>query len=140
MKYKIGYTSLLAAIVAMLLIGEMVQAHPSPKIRRNGHRGHRYNYGVAKRNGLDMSVNEVDGETHRNPSCHETLICGRAHYSSSESRFRPIVNYRKNNKCSCDDGHRCVLTGNKPERKAYVFHCRKKELSNHMYQFPHYRG
>ena len=45
-------------------------------------------------------------------------------------------------RCRCDDGYRCVLTGNMSDRKAYVFHCREREKSQHMYEFPHnqYRG
>ena len=39
-------------------------------------------------------------------------------------------------RCSCNDGYRCVLTGNMSSRSAYVFKCRENEISTNMYPFP----
>jgi len=117
-------------IVTLLLIN--VEAIPSPRIRSM-----RTYQAMAKRNGLSTS-NDNSGH----PSCHESLICGFAYYDTSRARIRPIISYRRSNLCSCDDGYRCVLTGNMSDRKAYVFHCREREESEHMYEFPQnqYRG
>lgn len=117
-------------VITLLLIN--VTAIPSPRIRSM-----RTYQAMAKRNGLTTSNDEP-----QLPSCHESLICGFAYYDTSRSRIRPIVSYRRSNLCRCDDGYRCVLTGNMSDRKAYVFHCREREKSEHMYEFPQnqYRG
>ena len=41
-----------------------------------------------------------------------------------------------NCRCTCDSTHRCVLTDNWQDRRAYVFQCRNRESSNHMFPFP----
>jgi len=126
---KITVSIFAAILVTLLLIN--VEASPSPRIRSM-----RAQYRMSKR--TENSINTDDAH----PSCHESLICGFAYYDTSRSRIRPIISYRRSNLCSCDDGHRCVLTGNMSDRKAYVFHCREREKSEHMYEFPqnHYRG
>jgi len=129
LKNNITFAILAAVFVTLFLIN--VNAVPSPRIRSM-----RTYQAMAKRNGL------VRNEESPHPSCHESLICGFAYYDTSRSRIRPIISYRRSNLCSCDDGYRCVLTGNMSDRKAYVFHCREREKSEHMYEFPQnqYRG
>ena len=46
--------------------------------------------------------------------------------------FTTIIIYR----CICDEGHRCVLTNNLSDRKAYVFKCRSLKQSENMFPFP----
>lgn len=86
------------------------------------------------------SSNEVEQMDHRNrrASCRQHIPCGFAYYrtSNTSSRFRPIIKYDQNYLCSCDEGMSCVLTDNRSERKAYVFHCRRSEQSRHMFLFP----
>jgi len=122
---------IIAILVAVFLTLFFVNVDASPRIRSM-----RTYQAMAKRNGL------VRNDDSPHPSCHESLICGFAYYDTSRSRIRPIISYRRSNLCSCDDGYRCVLTGNMSDRKAYVFHCREREKSEHMYEFPQnqYRG
>jgi len=121
----------LAIFAAVFLTLFIINVDASPRIRSM-----RTYQAMAKRNGL------VRHDESPHPSCHESLICGFAYYDTSRSRIRPIISYRRSNLCSCDDGYRCVLTGNMLDRKAYVFHCREREKSEHMYEFPQnqYRG
>lgn len=42
--------------------------------------------------------------------------------------------------CSCDGGYDCVLTDNRPDMDMYMFHCRQKDRSGHMFKFPNSRG
>jgi len=65
-------------------------------------------------------------------SCHATSFCGLAYYDASYN----IKSYRKNKRCSCDEGYRCVLTNNLSDRNAYVFKCRLRSQSENMYMFP----
>jgi len=124
MKFESVSTATLFAVMLATLMLVSVQA--SPRIRAM-----RHFQAVTKRNGSSSG-----SSSYSQPSCHESLICGFAYYDTSRSRIRPIISYRKNNLCSCDDGYRCVLTGNMSDRKAYVFHCRDREKSGHMYEFP----
>ena len=39
-------------------------------------------------------------------------------------------------RCDCDEGSHCVLTDNWQDRRAYVFHCRERDNSSHMFPFP----
>jgi hypothetical protein len=136
MKFESGFSvTILAAMVATVMVMS-VQAIPNPRIRSM-----RNYQSVSKRNGININ-NNLEGTTNPQPSCHESLICGFAYYDTTNRRVRPIVSFRKNNLCSCDDGYRCVLTGNMSDRKAYVFHCREELASRHMYEFPsnHYGG
>jgi len=64
--------------------------------------------------------------------CEETQMCGVALYDLSHR----ITEYKRNARCSCNDGYRCVLTGNMSSRSAYVFKCRENEISTNMYPFP----
>jgi len=121
------------AIFAVVIMSfYLANVEASPRIRSMRAQ---YQY-MSKRNGNSIDTNDA------HPSCHESLICGFAYYDTSRSRIRPIISYRRSNLCRCDDGYRCVLTGNMSDRKAYVFHCREREKSQHMYEFPHnqYRG
>lgn len=135
MSFKsVSAVTIFAAITATLMVIS-VQAMASPRIRAM-----RHYQAMSKRNG---NVNNDALGSYTQPSCHESLICGFAYYDTSRSRIRPIISYRRSNLCSCDDGYRCVLTGNMSDRKAYVFHCREREKSGHMYEFPQggqYRG
>jgi len=80
-------------------------------------------------------------------SCHLHIPCGFAQYgiprhlgsSSRSSRFKSIFKYTRSY-CSCDSGYNCVLTDNRRDMDMYMFHCRQKELSGHMFKFPNSRG
>jgi len=80
-------------------------------------------------------------------SCHMHIPCGFAQYgiprhlgsSSRSSRFKSIFKYTRSY-CSCDSGYNCVLTDNRRDMDMYMFHCRQKELSGHMFKFPNSRG
>ena len=41
--------------------------------------------------------------------------------------------------CECDEGYSCVLTDNRPDMDMYMFHCRAREASGHMFRFPNSR-
>lgn len=129
---RLPTVSIFTAIVVTLMI---ISVETSPRIRAM--RGYQ---AMSKRNGINVNSNRLGSNTQ--PSCHESLICGFAYYDTSTSRIRPIISYRRSNLCRCDDGYRCVLTGNMSDRRAYVFHCREREKSEHMYEFPRnrYRG
>lgn len=80
-------------------------------------------------------------------SCHQHIPCGFAQYglprrlgsdSSRSSRFKPIFKYTRSY-CGCDDGYSCVLTDNRPDMDMYMFHCRAREASGHMFRFPNSR-
>jgi len=73
-----------------------------------------------------------DTESTSLESCRESLVCGHAYYDVSFT----ITSYRRSNRCICDEGHRCVLTNNLSDRKAYVFKCRSFEQSENMFPFP----
>jgi len=81
-------------------------------------------------------------------SCHQHIPCGFAQYGlprhlgssrSRSSRFKPIFKYTRSY-CKCDSGNNCVLTDNRPDMDMYMFHCRQREISGHMFKFPNYRG
>jgi len=129
MKFANKMTVSIFAVFWMTLL--LVNVEASPRIRSM-----RAQYVMSKRNGNSINTDDA------HPSCHESLICGFAYYDTSRSRIRPIISYRRSNLCSCADTHSCVLTGNMSDRKAYVFHCREREKSSHMYEFPQnqYRG
>lgn len=73
-----------------------------------------------------------DTESTSLESCGESLVCGHAYYDSSFA----IMGYRRSNRCICEENHRCVLTNNLSDRKAYVFKCRSVNQSENMFPFP----
>jgi len=93
----------------------------APKIRASK--------GQVEANGVRNTNNQM--------SCYETIPCGWALYSTERRQpFRRISTYTRNRLCTCDSTHRCVLTDNWQDRRAYVFQCRNRESSNHMFPFP----
>merc|ERR1739848_198634 len=75
----------------------------------------------ASKGQVDTSSNGVRNSNNQ-MSCYETIPCGWALYSTERRQpFRRISTYR------------CVLTDNRQDRRAYVFHCRNRESSNHMF-------
>jgi len=73
-----------------------------------------------------------DTESTSLESCGKSLVCGHAYYDSSFT----ITSYRRSNRCICEEDHRCVLTNNLSDRKAYVFKCRSINQSENMFPFP----
>merc|ERR1712007_23089 len=70
-------------------------------------------------------------------SCYESIPCGWALYTTERRQpFRRISSYTRNRLCECNQNYNCVLTDNWQDRRAYVFHCRHRETSSHMFPFP----
>merc|ERR1711976_1069352 len=112
-------SSLLVCFLATFLI-TTPSVNASPKIRAS----------------KNPEVNEVMNEAPMMMSCYESIPCGWALYSNTGRQpFRRISTYTRNRLCSCDSGRRCVLTDNWQDRRAYVFHCRDRDRSSHMFPF-----
>jgi len=146
------------AIAALLLVCLVLTSLAQPSIRASQqndgqslslsrHRSHR------KRGDSNfLSRNDRTRDRRRSyrqnmESCHQHIPCGFAQYglprrlssdSSRSSRFKPIFKYTRSY-CECDEGYSCVLTDNRPDMDMYMFHCRAREASGHMFRFPNSR-
>jgi len=115
---------LIIATVGLILTTFFVSA--SPKIRSN-----------RKGSSSDNSSNNVEERNTPFVSCYESIPCGWALYTTERRQpFRRISTYTRNRLCECNQNHNCVLTDNWQDRRAYVFHCRHRETSSHMFPFP----
>lgn len=146
-------------VVAAFTLLSVMSTWAQPSIRSNQYqnddqsilRGSRRQ--TSKRTSDDVSEildDDSDGKSafqQHLESCHQHIPCGFAQYglprhlgsSSRSSRFKPIFKYTRSY-CKCDAGYNCVLTDNRPDMDMYMFHCRQRELSGHMFKFPNYSG
>lgn len=141
-------------VVATLLYVSMAWAQPSIRAQYQNDDQSLLSGRPRKRNDdssildrIDDSDDDIKTFQEHLESCHMHIPCGFAQYglprhlgsSSRSSRFKPIFKYTRSY-CSCDGGYDCVLTDNRPDMDMYMFHCRQKDRSGHMFKFPNSRG
>jgi len=122
-KMEIYKNRLLIIAVIGLIFTTFVSG--SPKIR-------------ASKGSRSSDTNDID-DRNTTPfvSCYESIPCGWALYTTERRQpFRRISTYTRNRLCECEPDHNCVLTDNWQDRRAYVFHCRHRGSSSHMFPFP----
>ena len=80
----------------------------------------------------DLEMKELSNDQQDNSPKNEIVtVTENPDYDNSDE----TLNFR----CNCDVEDSCVLTDNRSEIRAYVFHCRRIDSSQHMFKFPNGR-